>query len=133
VPPPEAVADRGGRAAEARVLRLERVPQLVGMSVAARLLGAELSRQLAMDARAALDAAALREQLGCDEATAKVVAASLAAWILDRARGLAARCEARAEEWIGQAHRVEGRAEVLEELLDRAASLPRPGAAQAAE
>jgi hypothetical protein len=133
VPPPEAVADRGGRAAEARVLRLERVPQLVGMSVAARLLGAELSRQLAMDARAALDAAALREQLGCDEATAKVVAASLAAWILDRARGIAARCEARAEEWIGQAHRVEGRAEVLEELLDRAASLTTPGAAPAAE
>jgi hypothetical protein len=133
VPPPEAVADRGGRAAEARVLRLERVPQLVGMSVAARLLGAELSRQLAMDARAALDAPALREQLGCDEATAKVVAASLAAWILDRARGIAARCEARAEDWIGHAHRVEGRAEVLEELLDRAASLPRPGAPPAAE
>ena len=84
MPPPEAVADRGGRAAEARVLRLERVPQLVGMSVAARLLGAELSRQLAMDARAALDPPALREQLGCDEATAKVVAASLAAWVLDR-------------------------------------------------
>jgi hypothetical protein len=115
------------------VLRLERVPQLVGMSVAARLLGAELSRQLAMDARAALDAAALQEQLGCDEPTAKVVAASLAAWVLDRARGIAGRCEARAEEWIGQAHRVEGRAEVLEELLDRAASLTTPGATPAAE
>jgi hypothetical protein len=86
-----------------------------------------------MDARVALDAAALREQLGCDEATAKVVAAALAAWILDRAREIAARCEARAEEWIGQAHRVEGRAEVLEELLDRAASLTTPGAAPAAE
>lgn len=133
MPPPEAAADRSVRATEARVLRGERVPQLVGMSVAARLLGAELSRQLAADARAALDAAALQEQLGCDEVTAKMLAASLAAWILDRARGIVARCEARADEWLGQAHRVEGRAEVLEELLGRGRSVDTPGATPAAE
>lgn len=117
---------KGRHAAEARVLRAERVPQLVGMSVAARLLGAELSRQLAAEARAALDSAALQEHLGCDEATAQALAASLAAWLLERARVVAARCEARAEEWVGQAHRVEGRAEAIEELLGCGISLATP-------
>ncbi len=133
MPPPEAAADRGGHAAEARVLRAERVPQLVGMSVAARLLGAELSRQLAADARAALDCAALQEHLGCDEATAQALAAPLAAWLLERARVIAARCEARAEEWLGQAHRVEGRADAIEELLGRGPSLATPAPPPVAE
>lgn len=131
--PPEAAAERPARVSEARVLRLERVPQLVGMSVAARLLGAELSRQLAADARAALDVSALREHLECDEATAQKLAGPLAAWLLDRARGIVAVCEARAEEWIGQAHRAEGRAEALEELLGARRDLPAPDLAPATD
>jgi hypothetical protein len=122
--PPEAVAADG--AAEARRDR-ERISQLVGMSVAARLLAREIVRDLASDARAIADAGRLREVLGCDENAAHKLSASLAAWMLDRARRVAARCEEHAGLWIAEAYRTEGRAEALREA---AARRPEPAGAE---
>ena len=114
--PPEAVAADG--AAEAPHLR-ERISQLVGMSAAARLLAREIVRDLAADARAIADAGRLREVLGCDELATQKLSATLAAWVLDRAQRVAARCEEHAGRWIAEAYRAEGRAEALDETAAR--------------
>lgn len=112
MPPLQAAGDDG--AAGTRSLR-ERISQLVGMSVAARLLGRDLAGVLAADARELTATSALREFLGCNEETAQKLSTALAAWLLERARLVAARCTEQAEQWIAEAHRIEGRLEVMEE------------------
>lgn len=93
----------------------ERISQLVGMSVAARLLGRDMAGLLAADARELAGASTIREFLGCDEETAEKLSAALAAWLLERARLVAARSAEQAEQWLAEAHRIEGRLEVMEE------------------
>lgn len=102
--------------AAAQELR-DRVPQLVGMALAARLLGAELAQRLSAQLRDLNDAAALREHLGCDDEMAQRLCASLVAWSVEQARGVAACCAARAEAWLGEAHHVGGRAAALDDLV----------------
>ncbi len=97
-------------------MRGERIPHLVGMAVSARLLARDLSQDLASHVAELTDAKILQDRLGCDEATAQMLAPGLIGWVLERARGIAARCESHASRWMAEAHRAEGRAEVLEEI-----------------
>lgn len=118
--PPQA----DGKGAGTGPLR-ERLSQLVGMSAAARLLGGELAGMLAAGAREVAQASALRECLGCDDETARRLSALLAAWLLERARLVFARCAEEAERWLAEAHRLEGRLEAMEEAAwTRAPGLP---------
>jgi uncharacterized protein YbjQ (UPF0145 family) len=112
VPPRAAEADPV--ADEASRLRGERIPQLVGMAVAARVLARDLARELAAGARELADGRVIQEHAGCDEATARKVSAALSGWLLERAARIAARCEERATRWIAEAHRAEGHAEAIE-------------------
>jgi hypothetical protein len=120
VPPPEA-AGASARAAEARALRGERIPQLVGMSAAARILAGELPSIIAGDAKQVPHAKALAEQLGVDEETAGRIRALVVAAHLVLARRMSSLCAERADEWLAAAHRADGRAEALAE---HAAALP---------
>lgn len=114
MPPPEA-AGVSARAAEARALRGERIPQLVGMAAAARILAGELPSIIAGDAKQVPDAKALAEQLGVDEETAGRIRALVIAVHLALARRTSGLCVERADEWLAAAHRAEGRAEALAE------------------
>ena len=121
MPPQAAAADPA--ADEASRLRGERIPQLVGMAVAARVLARDVGRELAAGARELTDGRIVQEHAGCDEATARRVSAALSSWLLDRAACFAARCEDHALRWIDEAHRAEGRAEAIE---GRASQGPAP-------
>ena len=112
MPPRAAAADPV--TAEVHRLRRERIPQLVVMAVAARVLARDLARELAAGARELADGRILQEHAACDEPTAKRVSAALSGWLLDRAARIAARCEEHATRWIAEAHRAEGRAEAIE-------------------
>lgn len=112
MPPRAAAADPA--AGEASRLRGERIPQLVGMAVAARLLARDLARELAAGARELADGRIIQEHAGCDEATARKVSAALSGWLLGRAARIGVRCEEHATRWIVEAHRAEGRAEAIE-------------------
>ena len=112
MPPRAAAADSA--ADEASRLRGERIPQLVGMAVAARVLARDVARELADGARELADGRVIQEHVGCDEATARKVSAALSSWLLDRAGRVAARCDEHATRWIAEAHRAEGCAEAIE-------------------
>lgn len=112
MPPRAAAADPA--ADEASRLRGERIPQLVGMAVAARLLGLEVVRELAAGARELADGRVLLDHAGCDEATAKKVSAAMSGWLLEHAARIAARCDDHAARWLAEARRAEGRAESIE-------------------
>ncbi len=106
-------------ALEARLLRGERIPQLVGMSVAAKVLAAELSRSLLEEAKQLCDVEQLQEHLQIDGATAERLAPLLAACQVTVAQNVAHQCMERAESWLATAHRAEGRATALEETTQR--------------
>jgi len=110
-------------ARDAHALRAQRLPQLVGMVAAARVLAREVADVLAADAEVLADRRAVQATLGCDEPTATRLCALLTAWAADQARRASARCEACAAVWLAEAHRVEGRIEALDEL---AAGTPEP-------
>ena len=112
MPPRAAAADLA--ADEASRLRGERIPQLVGMAVAARLLGREVARELAIGARELADGRVLLDHTGCDEATAKKVSAAVSGWLLERAARIASRCEDHAARWIAEARRAEDQADAIE-------------------
>jgi len=114
VPPPQA-AGVSARVAEARALRAERIPQLVGMAAAARILAGELPSIIARDAKQVPDAKSLAADLGVDEETAGRIRALVIAAHLVLARRTSSLCVERADEWLAAAHRAEGRADVLEE------------------
>jgi len=117
VPPRAAAADPV--TAEARRLRDERIPQLVGMAVAARVLARDLARELAAGALELADGRVVQACTSCDEATARKVSAAVSGWLLDRAARIAARWAVHATRWIAEAHRVEGRAEAIESRAHR--------------
>jgi uncharacterized protein YbjQ (UPF0145 family) len=117
VPPRAAAADPV--AEEVRHLRGERIPHLVGMAVAARVLARDLAREFAAGARELADGRLVEECSGCDEATARKLSAALSGWLLDRAARVAAQCEEHATRWIAEAHRAEGRAEALGDFVAR--------------
>ncbi len=126
MPSPE--AEGGDRPGEARRLRGERIPHLVGMAVSARLLARDLSQDLASHAAELTDVQALQKILGCDEETAQALAPAMVGWVLERARSIAARCESHASHWMAEAHRAEGRAQTLEEIGARAHATEPAGA-----
>jgi hypothetical protein len=101
---------------EARTLRERRIPQLVGMAVAARLLATDLPRELVAAGGELIAPGTLREFAAVDEETATRLSSALGAWLLERARRLTERCQAHAARWLAEAHRAEGRAEALDEL-----------------
>ena len=117
MPPRAAAADPV--AEEVRRLRGERIPQLVGMAVAARVLARDLARELAAGARELADGRVIQDYLRCDEATARKVSAALMGWLVDRVGRVAARCDEHAGRWIAEAHRAEGRAETIEDSAAR--------------
>ncbi|HVW29216.1 MAG TPA: hypothetical protein VHC69_27810 [Polyangiaceae bacterium] len=102
-------------ALEAQRLRGERIPQLVGMSVAARMLSAELARLLLEDAQRLADPKQFAEDLALDEAVAVQLAPLLAKVHVGLARNVSRLCTERADEWLAAAHQAEGRAGALEE------------------
>jgi streptomycin 6-kinase len=102
-------------ALEARRLRGERIPQLVGMSVAARMLAAELARLLLEDAQRMTDAQQMAADLGLDDALAAEVAPLLAKVHIGLAENVSRLCAERAEGWLAAAYQAEGRAGALEE------------------
>jgi len=106
-------------ALEARLLRGERIPQLVGMSVAAKVLAAELSRALLEEAKQLCNVEQLQENLQIDGSTAERLAPLLAACQVTIAQNVAQRCMERADTWLATAHRAEGRATALEETLGK--------------
>ena len=114
--PPDLAAS-GARTIDAEALRTQRLPQLVGMAAAARVLADQLAGILAADAEALADGRVVQTLLACDEVTAKRLGAVLAVWAADRTRRAAAHCAACAAVWLAEAHRVEGRLEVLDELV----------------
>lgn len=102
-------------ALEARLLRGERIPQLVGMSVAARMLGAELARLLLEDAQRMADPAELAADLALDAETAAQVAPLFAKIHMGLAQNVSRLCAERADGWVAAAYQAEGRAGALEE------------------
>jgi hypothetical protein len=115
VPPPEAAGDSAPKVAEAVALRFERIPQLVGMAAAARILAGELPGVIAADAKAFPDAKALGAELGVTEEIAVRVRALVIAAHLSVARRASGVCARLAEDWLAAAHRAEGRADALDE------------------
>lgn len=115
MPPPEAAEGSAGRAAAVRALRVERIPQLVGMAAAARVLAGELPLAIADDAKQVPDAKTLAAELGVSEEIGTRVRALVLASHLVLARRMSSFCAERADEWLAAAHRAEGRAEALEE------------------
>ena len=121
MPPPEAAGGSPDRAAEARDLRAQRIPQLVGMAAAARVLAGELPSVIATDAKQIPDAKTIAAELGVGEETAARVRALVIAAHLALARRTSGICGERADEWLAAAHRAEGRAEALDEDIVRVA------------
>lgn len=105
-------------AVEARQLRVERIPQLVGMSVGAKMLSNELARVLVERAQHLSQSKDLVDKLSIDEALAVRVAPLLSSMVLDLAREVSLTCNGRADEWIAAAHQAEGRAGALEETSE---------------
>ena len=120
MPPPEAAGGSPDRTAEARALRTHRIPQLVGMAAAARVLAGELPSVIASDAKQLPDAKTIAAELGIGEETAARVRALVIASHLALARRTSGICAERADEWLAAAHRAEGRADVLDEESARA-------------
>lgn len=102
-------------ALEARQLRGERIPQLVGMSVGANLLSGELAQTLVEHARLLGEPKALAEKLTVDEELAARMAPLLSSVVLSLAREVSLTCSERAGAWLAAAHQAEGRAGALEE------------------
>jgi len=115
VPPPETAGGSAPKVAEARALRLVRIPQLVGMAAAARILAGELPGVIAIDAKAFPDAKALAAELRVTEETAARVRVLVIAAHLSLARRASGVCARLAEDWLAAAHRAEGRADALDE------------------
>lgn len=111
-------------ALEARQLRGERIPQLVGMSVGAKILAAELSRAVIEETKQLCDSAWLAEHLQIDAAMVERLAPLIAACQIAVAQRVARRCTERAEEWLATAYRAEGRADALEEASKEAGETP---------
>lgn len=100
---------------EARALRRERIPQLVGMSVAARILAGDVAAAIAGAAKELDETKEFAEQIGFDEMTAARLRTLMAAWHAALALRIGRLCVERSEAWLSDAHRAEGRAGALEE------------------
>jgi hypothetical protein len=105
-------------ALEARQLRVERIPQLVGMSAGAKLPSDELAQTLLERAKILADPKALAEKLTVDEALAARMAPLLSSVVLALARDVSLTCRERAGAWLAAAHQAEGRAGALEETSE---------------
>ena len=117
---------------QAQELRTARIPQLVGMSIGARLVGADLSHLLASELRELADPKIVAERFGCDAQVAETLTPAISGQLAALERRVRHLCSELAEAWRADAYRAEGRAEALEEL-DRGSSPGGPVPAPTAE